>query len=246
MKSSAFVAIVAGSVLSVTAWAWAQQGTTPQQPPAGSVGQGMMGGQGSQSGTSPSSGMMGQQGERGPGGMMGAQTPQGGAGAGPGSMMGPHLGRGTMGVRRGLGLYERPLISEMLSVQQQLGLSAEQVQRLQTLRSDFEKEAIKRSADIQVAQVDLSNLLETSQPDLSKVEAQLKKIADLQADLRFARIKTLAQGRTVLSQEQWQKFESLAPRRGPGRSFGGPWQEGGMRGPSMMGGYGPYGWYGHG
>ncbi len=245
MRSSAFVAIVAGSVLSLTAWAWAQQGTTPQQPPAGSMGQGMMGGQGPQSGTSPGAGMMGQQSGTAPGGVIGAQGPQEGQGAGPGAMMGSHFGRGTMGVRRGLSLYERPLISEMLSVQQQLGLSTEQVQRLQTLRSDFEKEAIKRSADIQVAQVDLSNLLETGQPDLSKVEAQLKKIAGLQAELRFVRIKTLSQGRAVLSQEQWQKFESLAPRRGPGRSFGGPWQEGGMEGPGMMGSFGPYGGYGY-
>ncbi len=237
MNRKAFVAVLVGSVLTLTAWAWAQQGTTPQQPPTGAAGQGMMGGQAPQGGTGAPSGMMGQQGGTGPGGMMGAQTPQGGQGTGPGAMMGPRSGRGALGVRRGLSLYERPLISEVLSVQQQLGLSADQVGRLQTLRTDFEKEAIKRSAEVQVAEVDLSSLLEADRLDLSKVEAQVKKIAALQAELRVARIKTLEQGRAVLTQDQWQKFESLAP--GMGRM--GP---SGMMGSGMMGG-GPYGPHRH-
>ncbi len=147
MNRKAFVAILAGSTLSFTAWAWAQQGTTPQQPPTGSIGQGMMGAQGPQGSTGVGSGMMGQQGGSGPGGMMGAQTPQGRRGPGPGAMGPPYGGgtpRGMMGSMRGLSLYERPLISEMLSLQAQLSLTPDQVQRLQTLRTDFEKEAIKR------------------------------------------------------------------------------------------------------
>ncbi len=218
MNKKLLVAILTGAMLGITAWAWAQQATTPQLPPAGQ-------------------------------GTMLAQAPQGGQGAGPGAMMGPRSGqgmhRGTVSVSRGRSLYERPLISEILSVGQQLGLSPDQVQRLETLRTDFEKDAIKRSAEIQVARVDLSSLLEASQPDLSKIESQLKNIADQQAELRFARIKTLREGRSVLSQEQWEKFGSLAPRRGRMGPHGGPWQQGqarpspsgasGMMGPGMMG-----------
>jgi cytochrome c oxidase subunit 2 len=94
-----------------------------------------------------------------------------------------------------------------------------------------------------VAEVDLSTLLEANQPDLSKIEAQLKKTAALQGELRFARIKTLEQGRAVLSQEQWQKFESLAPGMGPMGPYGRPWQQGQLGpgpygAPGMMGGYG--------
>ena len=219
MNRKVFVAVLAGSILAVAAWARAQQGTAPQQPPMGHMGQGMMG-----------PGMMEQQGGMGPGGMMGGQAP------GPGSMMGPRPAHGMpgagTGMRRGLGPYERPLISEILSLQQQLGLSAEQVRRLQTLRNDFEKEAIQRTAEMQVGQVDLSILMEADQPDLAKVEAQVKKIAALQGELRFARIKTLVQGRAILSQEQWQKFQSLAPGAGHMGS-------GGMMGPGMMGGGAP-------
>ncbi len=170
-------------------------------------------------------------------------------------MMGPHSSQGTlrgmMGGRRGLGLYERPLISEMLSVQQQLGLSAQQVQQLQTLRTDFEKDAIKRDAEIRTAEIDLSQLLLATPPDMAKVEAQVKKIAALRGDLRLARIKTLEEGRAVLTQEQWQKFGSLAPQTGRMGSYRGPWDQGqpgpgprrgyGMMGPGMMGMMGGYG-----
>ncbi len=231
MNRKSVVAILAGAGLIVSTWAWAQQGTVPQQPPTGSTGQGMMGGQGPQGGIGA-----------GPG-MMGGRGPQG---AGPGGMPGPY-GRGVpgMGMRRGVSMFERPLISDMLGLQQQLGLASDQVQRLQTLRSDFEKEAIRRSADIQVAEVDLSSLLEADQPDLPKIEAQVKKIGAMRADLRFARIKTLEQGRAVLSPEQWKKFESLVPRRGPMGPYGAPGRGGeyglgsqglsGMMGPGMIG-----------
>lgn len=236
MNRKTFVAILAGSSLTVTAWAWAQQGATPQQPSTGSTGQGVMGQQGG-----PASGGM-------------AGSPR--QGGGPGPMMGARPGQGmhgaTLGARTGSSLYERPLVSEILSVQQQLSLSADQVRRLQTLRTDFEKEAIQRTANMQVAEVDLSSLLDADQPDLSKVEAQVKKIAALQAELRFARIKTLDQGRAVLSQEQWQKFVSMAPAMGRIGSSGmmgsgmmrGPGGPGSMIedcGPGGMMGEGPYG-----
>jgi mono/diheme cytochrome c family protein len=145
----------------------------------------------------------------------------------------------------------------MLSLQEELGLSAAQVQRLQGLRSRFEKEAIRQRAEIQATEVDLSDLLAASRPDLKKIEAQVTKIATLTGKLRFARIKTLEEGRAVLSQEQWQKFESMALGFAPMGPYAGPWQQGrlgpgpygayGMMGPGMMGGYGgPGGMMGYG
>jgi mono/diheme cytochrome c family protein len=136
-----------------------------------------------------------------------------------------------------VGLSERPLISEMLSLQEQLGLSAAQVQRLQGLRSRFEKEGIKQQAEIQAAEVDLSDLLAASRPHLNKIEAQVAKIATLTGRLRFARIKTLEEGRAVLSQEQWQKFQSIATATGPMGFFRGE-REQGQFGPGAYGRYG--------
>ncbi len=181
-------------------------------------------------------------GPMGQGGMMGQQ---GGMGMGPGMMggrPGPGMGPGMM---MGASLFERPLISEILSAKDQLVLTADQEKKLRGLRSDFEKEAIRREAEIRAAEVDLRELLAAEPPDLGKGEVQVKKIAALQGELRFSRIKVLQEGRAVLTKEQWQKFEALARRPGPMGPGGGQDRRGQpgpgtgpgmMMGPGMMGG----------
>jgi len=197
MIRKTLVAMAVGSALTVAGWAWAQQGPPPP-PPTGGMGPGMMG----------------QPGGMAPGHWGGHPGPREGWGA-PGRGMG-----------WGPGPYQ-PLLGALLRLRQPLGLSDPQVQQLRTLRTEFLKEAIKQSAEIRLAQVDLATLLEANPPDLAKVEAQVKQIAALQGALRFARIKAGVQGRAVLSPEQWQKFESLASQMGPWGPHGGPWRHGG-------------------
>ncbi|HSB78809.1 MAG TPA: periplasmic heavy metal sensor [Candidatus Methylomirabilis sp.] len=262
MRTRMLIAILAGGALVMGTWAWAQRDAAAQQQmrPGGQgmMGSGgMMGGQGLQGGTSTGPGTMGPQGSGGQG-MMGGQTQQGRQGGGPGTVGPRHrpgTTRGARGTGWGMGFSERPLISEMLSLQEQLALSPAQVQRLQGLRSRFEKDGIRQQAEIQAAEVDLSDLQAASPPDLGKIEAQVAKIATLTGKLRFARIKTLEEGRAVLSQEQWQKFQAMAPGMGPRGPYGGQGQQGqagpgqygpygmmGGYGPGMMGGYGPGGY----
>lgn len=156
-------------------------------------------------------------GPMGPGGMEPGGQP--GPGMGPGMMMGPV----QPGPRT---LFDRPLISEILSAKDQLGLTADQERKLRGLRTAFEKETIKRGAEIQAAEVDLRELLAAETPDLGGVETQVKKIAALEGELRLARIKALQEGRTALTKEQWQKFEALAPRPGPMGPGGRPGRRG--------------------
>ncbi|MCZ7626357.1 MAG: hypothetical protein C3F12_14435 [Candidatus Methylomirabilota bacterium] len=117
----------------------------------------------------------------------------------------------------GQGGHRGPLISLMLMWRDQLGLSTEQERSLQELRTGFEKESIKRTADIDVAELELKGLLETDKVDLVKVEALAKKIAMLRADLRVARIKTIEAGKAVLTPEQQDKFRRLARESTMGR-----------------------------
>ncbi len=147
---------------------------------------------------------------------MGGQT---GGMMGPG---GPGQGRG----RPGFFAHEGPLITIMLSHAQELGLTPDQTQKLQELRTNFDKEAIQRTADIRVAEIDLNVLLEKDQWDLNAIEAKAKQIATMEGDLRVARLKTLADGRALLTPEQLQKLKAIghwrppagAPgRRGPGQ-----------------------------
>lgn len=136
-------------------------------------------------------GMHGMPGSVGQGGMMGGMT------------------RGMHGPMRQPSQAERPLISLALQHGDQLGLSAEQVQRLEALRSDFRKEAIRRSADVQIAELELRELLRQDPVDLVKVEAALRKLEGLRTELRLTRLKAIEQGKAVLTPEQRQKLETL-------------------------------------
>ncbi|OGQ78870.1 MAG: hypothetical protein A3F90_09220 [Deltaproteobacteria bacterium RIFCSPLOWO2_12_FULL_60_19] len=104
---------------------------------------------------------------------------------------------------------ERPLITWMLSHRDDLNLSAEQVRNLERLRGDFERETIRREADLRVAEMDLSSLLESDSVDLKKAEVKVREIERLRADTRFARIRTIEQGKELLSQEQREKLRNM-------------------------------------
>ena len=96
---------------------------------------------------------------------------------------------------------ERPLISLMLGYRQELGLSAQQVEALERLRADFQREVIRREAE------------------------------RLRADLRVGRLRVIEQGKAQLSAEQREKLASLLaegplPPRHGGPAPRGPAQPG--------------------
>ena len=155
-------------------------------------------------------------------------------GPGEGGMMGGGMmGGGMMGGTahgRDPG-HEGPLLSLMLDMKEQLGLSLQQVKTLRDLRTAFEKEAIQRGAEIRLAELELREALAQDNVDLGKTEALVKRIAGLRADLRIARLRTIEKGKGVLTPEQLAKF----------REAGHEMARGGMGGRGMMGGSGGMG-----
>jgi Spy/CpxP family protein refolding chaperone len=121
-------------------------------------------------------------------------------GGGPGSM-GPD--------GPALSAAERPLISFMLDHRDELGLNPDQTSRLETLRQSFSRDAVKRDADIRIAEMDLSALLDKDPLDMAKVEAKIRELSQLRTELRIARLKTIEQGKAVLTAEQRTKLQSL-------------------------------------
>ena len=161
-------------------------------------------------------------------------------GPGEGGMMGGgRMGGGMMG---GMGGdrepgHEGPLLSFMLNMKDQLGLSLQQVQTLRDLRVAFEKETIQRGAEIRVAEVDLREALAQERVDLARAETLIRKIAGLRAELRLARVRTLEKGKGVLTPGQLEKFREAGhemTRGGMGSGQMGP----GMMGPGGPGGKG--------
>lgn len=104
---------------------------------------------------------------------------------------------------------DRPLISTLLRNREKLGLSADQVKHLEQLRDNFQKESIRKEADLRVAEMDLNSLLEAQPVDMAKVEAKIREIERLRADIRLARIRAIEKGKDQLTADQRKKLQDL-------------------------------------
>ena len=116
---------------------------------------------------------------------------------------GDYLGSGTE--KR----EERPLIAFMLRNRDRLDLSAAQVKNLEQLRNDFQKESIRKDADLRVAEMDLNGILGAAKVNMSKAEAKIREIERLRGDLRIARVRTIEKGKELLTADQRKKLQEL-------------------------------------
>lgn len=100
-------------------------------------------------------------------------------------------------------------ITRALRHQEQLGLSQDQVTKLEALRLESRKETLRRVAELRGAHLDLGALLHAETPDLAKIEAQVRRIESLRTDLQMSRIKTSLEGRALLTPEQQKQLRAV-------------------------------------
>ena len=104
---------------------------------------------------------------------------------------------------------DRAPISLMLRNRERLGLTVDQVKHLEQLRNDFAKESIRSEANLRIAELDLTSLLEAQPVDMARVEAKIREIERIRADLRIARVRSIEKGKAQLSADQRRKLQEL-------------------------------------
>ena len=107
-----------------------------------------------------------------------------------------------------------PLITLILWHAPDLLLTGEQVRALETVRSDFQREADLQATELQRIEFELQRLLSQQEIDLAQVEARIRRVESLRATLRLSRIKTVEKAKATLTVEQRQKLQPLI-RGGP-------------------------------
>jgi Spy/CpxP family protein refolding chaperone len=105
----------------------------------------------------------------------------------------------------------RPIISIMLNNRERLGLTDDQVKKLEQVRDNFERQLIRNEAEARIVELDIAALLDNEPVELPKVETKIHEAEKLRADLRIARIRAVEQARSVLNIEQKKKLEELGP-----------------------------------
>jgi len=140
--------------------------------------------------------------------------------------------------RQGPGRRDRGVDAAQL--EQELGLTDAQVSQMQKIRSEQRKLQIRRHADLQIARVDLHELLGAPAVDEKAVAAKTRELGDLQAAALKARVDGQLAMRKVLTAAQHEKLQQLRRQRAGERRPAGPRPRGPRpgRGPGRPGGFG--------
>jgi Spy/CpxP family protein refolding chaperone len=128
----------------------------------------------------------------------------------PEPMMRPRHHRMAHGRWMGIGATG---LRHMERLAQQLGLSDDQRTQVQSLQLNYAKEAIRTRADMAEAHVEVRQLLNADQPDLSQVKDKLQQIASKEAQLRFAHITMIQNIRKLLTPEQQKQWRAMRARK---------------------------------
>jgi Spy/CpxP family protein refolding chaperone len=175
-------------------------------------------------------------GEKGDGGMM--SGPGGGKGMGPGMNMGFGMDAGP-GMDGGPAIFDK--IGALLNDPEfidQIGLSADQVEKLRTIHSTLMKSQIRSEADIKIMRMELDELLDQKKPDKAKIDAKIDEIGKKETEMKKNMAHAMLDCKAVLSEEQCAKIKKMASDRMKGGMMdrrGGDWQD---KGPGMDKGMG--------
>jgi hypothetical protein len=92
---------------------------------------------------------------------------------------------------------------------------------LKTLMTDYEKYATMKKADIQVAKIELSELMDMTKPNFSKVRNKMDEIAAIEKDLRFSFLNAVEKSRNLLSGDQLKMLQTYKMKKNIGKMGGG-------------------------
>jgi Spy/CpxP family protein refolding chaperone len=146
-------------------------------------------------------------------GMRGDMVPGCGCGMMQCGMQGDMMpGRGMMGggMMRGEMMGHRHHMMHMCL--QHLGLSDKQRDEVEGIRTETMKTVIRRKADMQIAKIELRDLLAKDPVDMKAVEAKVKQIEGLKGDIKLALIGAKVKIRSKLTPEQRQKLTDMMGR----------------------------------
>jgi Spy/CpxP family protein refolding chaperone len=148
----------------------------------------------------------------------GAQMPCG-KGMGPGMGKGGNCGIGAgMGMCPGSGMMWDG--AHAMYVIDALGLDDNQATAVKSILQQLQKEMIKKRADIQVAEVELREILGKDSVDVKVAETKVKQIASLKIDAAMMHIQGIEDVKAKLTPEQKKKLTEMMQMRGMGYGGG--------------------------
>ena len=141
-------------------------------------------------------------------------------------------GHGKHGYGKHMGAHQSAseFIKHVLKFKDGMAITDEQETKLRGVETAFKKTRIKMKAEVELANLDLHELLKKEESSLSDIEAKLKNVHILEADLLMASIKSKRDAKAVLTDEQRSRMKAVHDRIKA-------YSSGGMSGKGHPGGY---------
>jgi Spy/CpxP family protein refolding chaperone len=95
---------------------------------------------------------------------------------------------------------------------QKLGLTADQQKKMDEIFQQHRLKLIDLNASLQKEEAILEPLVESDQPEESKIVTQIDRVAQARAELEKANARMLLGIRRVLNPDQWKKLQVGVPR----------------------------------
>ena len=143
--------------------------------------------------------------------------------ASAGAQMGGGMGKGMggagmgMGGGGGMGMWDGAHAMHVISA---LGLDDNQSTEVKAILLKLQKEMIQKRADIQVAEIELKEILEKDPVDVKVAETKVKQIASLKTEAAMMHIQGIEDVKAKLTPEQKKKLSEMMQMRGMGHGKG--------------------------
>ena len=99
-----------------------------------------------------------------------------------------------------------------LDMRKPLGLTDDQVDKLQKIRLDHAKQTIDLQGELYIAQIKLQDLLESDAIQINDADRKITDTYDLEAELQIKKVKSMIMARNVLTPSQREQVKSMTRR----------------------------------
>jgi len=113
------------------------------------------------------------------------------------------------GMHRMSGAYA-PLISIALKHRAELNLSGDQVANLEKIRTQFQDQIAPLQQQLRTVEDEIATLLQQTPANLIEVRLKIEEAEKLRSELRYLRVETLENGKSLLTAQQRDQLKTLA------------------------------------
>ena len=106
-----------------------------------------------------------------------------------------------------------PLITIALNHKSELNLTADQVAKLEQIKSHYQAQVTPLSQQLQTIEKDIAGLMQQTPANLIQVKAKIQETEKYRSELRYLRLEALENGRSVLSAQQQDQLKTLVRSR---------------------------------